>query len=54
VEAAPFRALFVYNLLIAGYLAYLGFANQLAGLFLWLVVGLHTLVAGLLVYFRKS
>ena len=51
---AAFRALLTYNLLVAAYLAYLGVAQQLSGLLLWPVVGLHTVVAGLLLYFRNA
>ena len=51
---AAFRALLTYNLLVAAYLAYLGVAQHLSGLLLWPVVGLHTVVAGLLLYFRNA
>ena len=51
---AAFRALLTYNLLVAAYLAYLGAAQHLGGLLLWPAVGLHAVVAGLLLYFRKA
>jgi hypothetical protein len=46
----PFWAMLVYNLLIAGYLAYLGTVVHLGGLLLWPVVALHAVVALLLVW----
>ena len=51
---AAFRALLTYNLLVAAYFAYLGVAQQLGGLLLWPVVGLHAAVAGLLLYCRSA
>lgn len=51
---AAFRALLTYNLLVAAYLAYLGAAEHMGGLLLWPVVGLHAVVAGLLLYFRNA
>jgi hypothetical protein len=44
------RAMLVYNLLIALYLAYLGTVGHLVGLLLWPVVALHAVVAFLLVW----
>ena len=49
-----FRSLLTYNLLVAAYLAYLFAAEHLGGLLLWPVVGLHSVVAGLLLYFRMA
>jgi hypothetical protein len=51
---AAFRALLTYNLLIAAYFAYLGVIQHLGGLLLWPVVGLHAVVAGLLLYLRTT
>jgi hypothetical protein len=51
---AAFRSLLTYNLLVAAYLAYLGATEHLGGLLLWPVVGLHAVVAGLLLYFRNA
>jgi hypothetical protein len=45
-----FRAMLVYNVLIALYLAYLGTVGHLVGLLLWPVVALHAVVALLLVW----
>ena len=45
-----FRAMLVYNVLIALYLAYLGTVGHLVGLLLWPVVALHAVVAFLLVW----
>jgi len=45
-----FRAIFVYNVLIALYLAYLGTVGHLAGLLLWPGVALHAAVTLLLVW----
>jgi len=53
-EGTTFRALLTYNLLVAAYLAFLGAAEQAGGVLLWPVVGLHAVVAGLLLYFRKA
>jgi Ca2+/Na+ antiporter len=43
------RAMLIYNVLIALFLAYLGTAGHLAGLLLWPGVALHAVVALLLV-----
>ena len=51
---AAFRALLIYNLLVAAYFAYLGAIQHLGGLLLWPVVGLHAAVTGLLLYFRNA
>lgn len=51
---AAFRSLMTYNLLVAVYLAYLGAVEHLGGPLLGPVVGLHAVVAGLLLYFRKA
>jgi hypothetical protein len=53
VGDAAFRALLTYNMLVAAYLTYLGAAQQLGGALLWPAVGLHAVVAGLLLHFRK-
>lgn len=45
-----FRAMLVYNVLIALYLAYLGTVGHLAGLLLWPAVALHAVVALVLVW----
>ena len=42
------RALFLYNLLVALYLAYIGVATRLVGLLLWPACALHLVLAGLL------
>ena len=47
--APAFRAMLIYNVLIALYLAYLGTVGHLGGLLLWPVVALHAVVALLLV-----
>jgi hypothetical protein len=44
-----FRAMLTYNVLIALYLAYLGTVGHLRGVLLWPAVGLHAVVALLLV-----
>lgn len=46
----PFRAMLIYNLLIALYLAYLGTVRHLGGPLLWPGVALHAVVALLLVW----
>jgi len=48
--AAGVRAMLIYNVLIAAYLGYLGTAGHPRGLFLWPAVGLHAVVALLLVW----
>ena len=45
-----FRAMLIYNVLIALYLAYLGAAEHLGGVLLWPGVALHAIVALLLVW----
>ena len=45
-----FRAMLIYNLLIALYLAYLGLVGHLGGLLLWPGAALHAAVALLLVW----
>ena len=45
-----FRAMLIYNVLIALYLAYLGTVVHLGGLLLWPGVALHAVVASLLVW----
>jgi hypothetical protein len=50
-RASPaFRAMLTYNVLIVLYLAYLGTVGHLGGLLLWPAVGLHGVVAVLLVW----
>jgi Ca2+/Na+ antiporter len=49
-NSPAFRAILVYNALIALYLAYLGTVGHLAGLLLWPGVVLHAAVALLLVW----
>jgi hypothetical protein len=44
-----FRAMLIYNVLIALYLAYLGTVGHFAGLLLWPAVALHIVVALLMV-----
>jgi Ca2+/Na+ antiporter len=45
-----FRAMLTYNVLIALYLAYVGTVGHLRGVLLWPAVGLHAVVALLLVW----
>ena len=45
-----FRAMLIYNVLIAVYLAYLSTAGHLGGVLLWPGVALHAIVALLLVW----
>jgi Ca2+/Na+ antiporter len=49
-SATAFRAMLIYNVLIALYLAYLGTVGHRGGVLLWPVVGLHAVVALLLVW----
>lgn len=49
-----FRAMLIYNVLIALYLAYLGTVGHLGGLLLWPAVALHAAVALLLVWTRRG
>ena len=48
--SSAFRAMLIYNALIALYLAYLGTVGHLGGLLLWPGVALHAVVALLLVW----
>jgi Ca2+/Na+ antiporter len=48
--APSFRAMLIYNVLMALYLAYLGTVGHLGGLLLWPGVALHAVVALLLVW----
>ena len=48
--ASAFRAMLVYNVLIAAYLGYLGTAGHLKGVLLWPGFALHALVALLLIW----
>lgn len=54
VAGGAFRALLTYNLLIAGYLAFLGTAGHLGGVLLWPAVVLHLGVTALLLFFWKA
>lgn len=47
--SAAFRAMLIYNVLVALYLAYLGTVGHLGGVLLWPAVALHAVVALLLV-----
>ena len=49
-----FRAMLIYNVLIALYLAYLGTVEHQAGLLLWPGVALHAIVATLLLRARRD
>ena len=49
-----FRAMLIYNFLIALYLAYLGTVGHLGGLLLWPGVALHAVVALLLVWTSRD
>lgn len=49
-----FRAMLVYNVLIALYLAYLGTVGGMGGLLLWPAVVLHAVVALLLLWTLRS
>jgi hypothetical protein len=53
-HASPFRALLVYNLLVALYLAYLNLHLQMAGMLLWPAVVLHGAVALALIWTLKK
>ena len=48
--SAAFRAMLIYNVLIAVYLAYLGTIGHAGGLLLWPGVALHAVVALVLVW----
>jgi len=52
--SAAARAMLIYNVLIALYLAYLGSVGHLAGLLLWPVVALHAAIALLLLWKRRG
>ena len=49
-----FRAMLLYNALIASYLAYLGAVVHVGGVLLWPAVGLHAVVALLLGWTRRN
>ncbi len=49
-RTAAFRAMLIYNVSIASYLAWLGTADSMKGLLLWPAVALHAAVALLLVW----
>jgi hypothetical protein len=49
-----FRAMLTYNVLIALYLVYLGTVGHLRGLLLWPALGLHAVVALLLVWMGRD
>jgi Ca2+/Na+ antiporter len=52
--SAAARAMLIYNVLIALYLACLGSVGHLAGLLLWPVVALHAAIALLLLWKRRG
>ena len=55
VSGSPaFRAMLTYNALIALYLTYLGTVGHLRGLLLWPGIGLHAVVALLLVWMWRN
>ena len=45
----PLAGMLTYNAAVTVYLAYLGFAGGLTGIFLWPVVALHLVLTGLLI-----
>jgi len=45
----PLAGMLTYNAAVTVYLAYLGFAGGLPGIFLWPVVALHLVLTGLLI-----
>jgi len=45
----PLVGMLTYSALITLYLAYLGFAGGLMGVFLWPVVGIHLILTGFLI-----
>lgn len=53
-SAPAWRAMLIYNTLVALYLAWLGTAGHLGGLLLWPGVALHAVVALLLVWTRRD
>ena len=52
--APAFRALLIYNALIALYLAYLGASGQASGVLLWPAAALHAAVALLLAWTARN
>lgn len=48
-----FRAMLIYNALVALYLGYLGTVGHLGGLLLWPAAVLHAVVALLLIWTRR-
>jgi len=52
--AAPLRAMFAYNVLIAAFLAYVGVAAYPIGVLLWPAAALHAAVALLLVWTSRE
>jgi hypothetical protein len=53
-DSAPYRAMLVYNLLVALYLAFLGGVGRQAGRLLWPAVVLHAIVALLLIWASRA
>jgi hypothetical protein len=48
------NALLVYNALVAIYLGYVGAALNMGGILLWPAVGIHAIVAAMLIWSRRS
>jgi hypothetical protein len=53
-NASAFRAMLIYNVLIALYLAYLGTVVHLGGALLWPAVALHATMALLLLQMGRA
>ena len=52
--AAPLRAMFAYQALVAAYLAYLSVVGKIGGVMLWPAVVLHAVVAVALAWLGKD
>jgi uncharacterized membrane protein len=50
IRSPAFRAMWIYNVLVALYLAYLGAIGHLGGVLLWPAVAVHAVVTLLLVW----
>jgi hypothetical protein len=48
------NALLVYNALVAIYLGYVGAALNMGGMLLWPAVGIHAIVAAMLIWSRRN
>jgi hypothetical protein len=48
------NALLVYNALVAIYLGYVGAALNMGGILLWPAVGIHAIVAAMLIWSRRN